>query len=311
MKFINFAPSNLALIKYMGKTDDAANVPANSSLSYTIDRFRTFVEAEVSTLDDDSWEPLNEHSMQLSKEEQTRFLVHCKYVKNMCKFDGNFIIRSGNNFPKNVGLASSASSFAALTKSIAQAISLIKKLPLMDDYGLATISQHGSGSSCRSFFSPWALWSIKSVDSIDIPYNNLQHKVIIVSREYKKISSSVAHKLVWTSPLFEKRLLIIEDRLQVLIEVLKEKQWMEAFKIVWQEFTDMHLLFETAKTPFSYLTNASIKLLDTLKEYFSKHRDGPLVTMDAGPNIHLLFRSDQGDLMKEICDYYSENYEII
>jgi diphosphomevalonate decarboxylase len=41
-------------------------------------------------------------------------------------------------------------------------------------------------------------------------------------------------------------------------------------------------------------------LLGYLLEFWDKKSDGPLVTMDAGPNIHLLFRKNQQALMQEL-----------
>ena len=35
-----------------------------------------------------------------------------------------------------------------------------------------------------------------------------------------------------------------------------------------------------------------------LENFWHKNKDGPIITMDAGPNIHLLFRQDQ----KKMCD---------
>ena len=43
-KWVASAPSNIALIKYMGKTDEQDNRPTNRSLSYTLNHLRTTVE---------------------------------------------------------------------------------------------------------------------------------------------------------------------------------------------------------------------------------------------------------------------------
>ena len=41
-------------------------------------------------------------------------------------------------------------------------------------------------------------------------------------------------------------------------------------------------------------------------------RDGPLVTMDAGPNIHLLYRPDQAELARQFkSDYLVGNYDVL
>ena len=73
----------------------------------------------------DRWEPLLTTSqgeslppLHLTKEEQDRFLRHLAFLKQKLHWKGvPFLLRSGNNFPQACGLASSASSFAALTKA--------------------------------------------------------------------------------------------------------------------------------------------------------------------------------------------------
>lgn len=55
----------------------------------------------------------------------------------------------------------------------------------------------------------------------------------------------------------------------------------------------MHALFETANPSFGYMTSHSLALLNLVRELWSRDGDGPLVTMDAGPNVHLIWRSEQ------------------
>ena len=50
------APSNIALIKYMGKSDSAVNRPTNASLSWTLENLRTYVRIQkCETLTSDQW----------------------------------------------------------------------------------------------------------------------------------------------------------------------------------------------------------------------------------------------------------------
>jgi diphosphomevalonate decarboxylase len=59
MKIQVSSPSNIALIKYMGKIPDQGNKPTNSSLSYTLEHLRTFVDVTLKTeLTEDEWKPL-------------------------------------------------------------------------------------------------------------------------------------------------------------------------------------------------------------------------------------------------------------
>ena len=139
-----------------------------------------------------------------------------------------------------------------------------------------------------------------------MPYKNLLHQVIIVEKQTKAISSSEAHQRVGSSLLFAGRPARAETRLAQLLTSLKTQDWQRSFELVWQEFWDMHALFETATPPFGYLTDDTLTVLSCVKNLWLQHADGPLVTIDAGPNVHLLFRPEQINLMKQIADELSQ-----
>jgi diphosphomevalonate decarboxylase len=63
--------------------------------------------------------------------------------------------------------------------------------------------------------------------------------------------------------------------------------------VCWDEFLDMHELFETSEPPFAYRDAGTGAVLDACRTAWERDGDGPLVTMDAGPNVHLLFRQGQ------------------
>lgn len=304
------APSNIALIKYMGKTDPSCNRPANPSLSYTLPNLQSYVELRPFSGQSDYWEPLEMPGFkpfQLSLASQERFLKHLQFIKTMFDYEGHFTVRSTNNFPTGSGLASSASSFAALTKCACMALSELTKKPLPDDFVQAQWSRLGSGSSCRSFFSPWALWDDEHCEAIDLPYTHLIHHVIIVSDQEKEISSKQAHLAVQTSPHYAFRPERAKVRLEELLVALRALDWKKAYEICWDEFMDMHELFSTCEQAFHYISPKSQHVLDTVQSFWRTHGDGPIVTMDAGPNVHLLFRNDQVEMAKFFIQEYVVN----
>lgn len=303
MQWFAEAPSNIALIKYMGKKDANSNIPMNPSLSYTLHHLLSSVTLETHPGHQDKWEPLslpNALDFKLSTTGQERFLRHLKHLKAYMNYSGSFVVRSRNNFPHGSGLASSASSFAALTQCALKAISELTHVPLPSLETQAHLSRVGSGSSCRSFFSPWALWGEQTVKAIDLPYKDLIHQVIIISHDEKKVSSSEAHRRIATSPLFATRAQQAEAHLKTLFHAFDAHDWASAYQVCWQEFQDMHQLFSTCSTPFSYINDQSQAALNTLQSLWDQSGDGPLITMDAGPNIHLLYRPDQAEMADKI-----------
>lgn len=209
-------------------------------------------------------------------------------------------------------MASSASSFAALTRCASQALATLTHKPELCVDEQALISRLGSGSSCRSFHSPWVLWKEDTVRPIDLSYPEMLHQVVVISRETKEVSSSEAHQRVKTSPSYLTRSDRAEENLRLLLDALTLKNWADAYQICWREFQDMHQLFHTCDQPFSYITEDSLAVLHELEQLWDRQGDGPLVTMDAGPNIHLLYRPDQIEIARQFKqDYLLGNYDVL
>jgi diphosphomevalonate decarboxylase len=315
MQWFSQAPSNIALIKYMGKKDEINNVPINPSLSYTLSHLISSVQLETLSGKKDFWEALQipgGESFHLSPAEQSRFLQHLLRLKDYFQYTGAFLVRSSNNFPHSSGLASSASSFAALTKCAMLALSELTQKPLPSMEEQAQLSRLGSGSSCRSFFSPWALWENDTVRLVDLPYKNLHHQVIVISHDPKKVSSREAHQRVKSSPQYSSRSQYATDNLNAILHALRAEDWKTTYQICWREFQDMHRLFHSCQQPFSYMTEASNQVLRSLQDLWHREGDGPLVTMDAGPNIHLLYRADQAEKAFQFKqDYLVGNYDVL
>lgn len=295
MKVEASAPSNIALIKYMGKVASESNLPSNASLSYTLEHLRSFVTIEESLgLSGDEWQPLEGMPrLELSENGKRKFIAHFGRLKELWSIPGFYVVRSANNFPSDCGLASSASSFAALTMAAGE---LARARGIAGgDYSaeaLSRFSRRGSGSSCRSFFSPWAMWRGEGAEIAKLDVK-LEHAVVVVEAGRKSVSSSEAHKRVTTSLLYQRRTERAEQRLDDLMKALKRGEWRASFEICWNEFWDMHALFETSRPAFGYMTAGSHEVLNVLRNIWSETGDGPLVTMDAGANIHVLLRAEQ------------------
>lgn len=310
------APSNIALIKYMGKIEGSGNKPTNGSLSYTLENLRTFVRLTEIEGGADQWKALVREDLQkieLSEKGQQRFLQHLQNLKEKWGVTKSFLVESANNFPSDCGLASSASSFAALTLAAAEMFQKVNPQPWgADRKYLSELSRQGSGSSCRSLYSPWALWQHEYAEPMGIvDFTNLHHIVVVVEDSKKEVSSSEAHKLVTTSPRFEGRPERAEMRLKDLVNALRFNDWHLARQIVWDEFIDMHRLFETSTPSFSYMTEGSKKVLEDCQAFWSKWQDGPLVTMDAGANVHLLFRNDQKKSFETYREHFKKDFKVL
>ena len=181
------APSNIALIKYMGKIDLKLNLPENGSLSMTLNELCTFIELKETAAEKSRFVPeapprihsdfeclvpklsghgidkIYRHLDQTFAQSSEIFHRHNLKSRKVSPVE----IRSANTFPTASGIASSASSFAALTLAGAalMAESADHFRSIFEESGefraeLAQISRQGSGSSCRSFDGPFVFWEI-------------------------------------------------------------------------------------------------------------------------------------------------------
>ena len=301
--------ANIALIKYMGKRDSGRNVSVNPSLSYTLPHLKTTVVVSDAVSGPDRWEYLSRAgnvALRLSPEGERRFLGYVRKLCDLWDHPQSVLVRSANNFPADAGIASSASSFSAATKAVA---ALLRRHETAAQ--LARLSRAGSGSSCRSFFAPWCMWDGDTIDALDFPVGDLLHMVVIVDGGRKSVSSSDAHLRVTTSPRFAGRQDRARVRMGQLLDALTHSDWRSAYEISWAEFQDMHELFHTSDPPFRYRTPVSDRILQECADLWAMHRDGPIVTMDAGPNVHLLFRQDQKAMMSQVRERYSPSHRVL
>ncbi len=328
LRFGAQAPSNIALIKYMGKKAGTANIPENGSLSMTLNDLCTYAEIELlpSTTGADSFQWIAElprlQSLKielkpsvptLKGEGLEKVIRHLKRVREesvaLFKEFGletrseslNFTLRTANTFPQGSGIASSASAFAAITLSAAMACA---KDPAKfektyeSDMGfrrrLARISRAGSGSSCRSFEGPWVQWQEEETIAVSSPAKDLSHFVLVVSETEKRVSSSQAHLRIKTSPLWSGRVERVEERLVMLREALERGDLRAVSKLAWSEAWEMHSLFHTAEEPFSYWEAQTMEALQFLTPDVTTETP-PIVTLDAGPNLHIIVESKHAD----------------
>ena len=327
------APSNIALIKYMGKKDHGLNIPENPSLSLTLDALCSYAELSDLAAQSDSdltirWIPeppriktsppyearvpsLSRHGMERAVEHAHRVALAAPAILSrhgvpvLGEGPRTLSLKTANTFPEASGIASSASSFAAITAAVALAFSRERDTfeRAWKDPGLrrafAAISRQGSGSSCRSFEGPWVLWNGETTESLKSALPSLAHFVLLVSREKKSVSSSEAHRRIKSSPLWDGRIARTTARVAELRTALEKGNLECISRLTWSEAWEMHSLFHTSSEPFSYWQPGTIEALQWFAREIATVGFGPIVTMDAGPNIHVTVEASRAAQWRE------------
>src|SRR5262249_53245236 len=149
-----------------------------------------------------------------------RVSTHLDVLRQRLNMNQRARVESANNFPMGTGIASSASSFAALTVAgvAAAGVSLTER-------ELTTLARLGSGSASRSIPAGFVEWHAGTTheesfaESIAAPdYWDLVDVVAIVSDAHKVVSSGEGHQIAKTSDLQAARVAGAGERLRVCKE---------------------------------------------------------------------------------------------
>ena len=305
MKVTWRSPSNIALIKYWGKY--GRQLPRNASISFTLQNAYTETSLDWNDKEDDG-------KIELEFEFEGREMPNfCQKIKTylagitdrlpfLTAYKLN--ISSWNSFPHSAGIASSASSMSALALCLCSMDeSLNGKISEESFYHKASdIARLGSGSASRSVFSQMALWGETKLDlnasnEFAIPYGDKVHEVfhgfhddiLMVSKSEKSVSSTAGHALMDSNPFSELRYKQAHNNLQRLLLALKSGDLKTFGQIVEQEALQLHALMMTSTPSYILMEGNTIELIKRLQAWRQMSGVPMFFTLDAGPNLHLLY----------------------
>lgn len=281
------ANSNIAFIKYWGNTDHHLRLPQNASISMNLEGLQTVTTVE--------WQDSQAHDkLTLNNETATGKAVE-RIQQYMDMFRERYGVQeyahvtSENNFPMGAGIASSASSFAALATAAAYAAQLD-----LSEKELTTLARLGSGSASRSVPTGFVMWH--QGDSHETSYAEtiadenhwpLIDIVAIVSDQHKKVGSTHGHPLADTSDLQAGRLLHVNQRLQEVQDAILNKDFEKMADVVELDSNLMHSVMMTSQPSLFYWEPASLTVMHLVRQL---RQEGVEVfyTLDAGPNVHCI-----------------------
>jgi diphosphomevalonate decarboxylase len=285
------ANPNIAFIKYWGDRDQTLRIPSNGSISMNLEglfsRTKVTFEARISQ------DELVLNGRPANGAAAARVSQFLDIVRKMADFEWYARVESENNFPMGSGIASSASSFAALSLAASKAAGLD-----LDERDLSRLARRGSGSACRSVPGGFVEWLVGEDDSSSYAesiapaeYWELTDCIAVVSQEHKETSSREGHSLAETSPLQEIRIADAERRLGICRRAIIERDFDSFAKIVELDSNLMHAVMMTSQPSLLYWEPATLAVMQAVV----KLRESGIpvcYTIDAGPNVHVLTPSE-------------------
>jgi len=285
-----FAPANIALCKYWGKRDTILNLPVTDSLSISLGTLGSHCKmafhegtADSVTLNGVTLQPAHPFVTRLA-----RFL-DCFRGEQQRRFR----IETVNTIPTAAGFASSASGFASIVKALDALHGW--QLPARS---LSILARLGSGSASRSLWQGFVHWhagtAVDGMDSFAEPlpdhWPDLRIGLVILNCGRKATGSTEAmQRTVETSALYHAWPRQVATDLATLLQAIRDRDFHTLGAAAEANALAMHATMMAARPAVLYWQPESV---EAMHRVWTARAEGLALyfTMDAGPNLKLLFR---------------------
>ncbi|NJC27543.1 diphosphomevalonate/mevalonate 3,5-bisphosphate decarboxylase family protein [Neolewinella antarctica] len=309
------SPSNIALVKYWGKHGD--QLPRNPSVSFTLDGAATdttlrYEVREQSGSGVDVKLSLdgvhNDAFSQRTAKFFERLLPIYPFLKQL-----SFAIETKNSFPHSAGIASSASGMSALALCLVDLEGkLFKPLGNAEFFEKASyLSRLGSGSACRSVYGGAAVWgkvdgvaqsneefAVPITDKLNPTFQTYHDDILLISKSEKSVSSRAGHQLMESNPYATARYAQAKQRTGEMVDILRRGD-VEAFgEMLESEALTLHALMMSSRPPYLLIRPNTLAVIERIQEFRRETKTPLYFTLDAGPNLHLLYPHADAEQVK-------------
>ena len=315
-------PSNIALVKYWGKTEP--QIPKNASISFTLSNSHTITTIDFTKKSNS--EADNKINFELffegKKKEDfkpkiakffERILEYCPYLTTY-----TMVIHSENSFPHSSGIASSASGMSAIAMCLMSLEKSLSSIELTNEFinkKASFLARLGSGSASRSIEGPLVVWGnhpdIKgSSDVFGVPFpyevhevfKNYHDAILLVDKGEKQVSSSVGHDLMHNHPFASQRFDQANENLAKISKILQNGDINSFINLVESEALSLHAMMLTSNPYFILMKPNTLEIINAIWRYRSNTGSKVCFTLDAGANVHVLYPANESKSILQFID---------
>jgi len=322
------SPSNIAFVKYWGKRE--GQLPANASLSMSL--AEAYTKTQLIAFDAEEESP----SLSLNGTTDHPFLSKIRILLEKMQIDfpilRSFDLALGttNSFPHSTGIASSASGMSAFALCLLDLANQAKGIIPDEEAFFRQASYYarlGSGSACRSIYGGFTVWGKYpglpfSDNEFAIPINEkvhpdflkLQDAILIVSSKPKVMSSSEGHTRMNKHSFAYAREVQAEKNMENILLALSQGDFDSLASLSELEALTLHSLIMTSEGRDILLEPGSLHIIHVVRN--ARKQGLPVFfTIDAGPNIHLIYPESHSTEVKSMIENellpYCEDQKVI
>ncbi len=291
------AHPNIAFIKYWGNRDEKLRLPMNGSISMNLRELSTRTMVTFDTALPRDIFDLN--GVRQSGEALKRVSEHLDLIRGIRGYSPRAHVLSENNYPADVGIASSAAAFAALTVAAVRASGIE-----MTEKDLSRLARRGSGSAARSIPGGFVEWMRGNSDADSYAHSIATHDywqltdcIVLVSTDKKKSTSTEGHAAASASPIQAGRVQDAERRLSLCRNAIQQRDFSALAEVIEQDSNLLHAVTMTSLPAIYYWLPITLEIMNTVRDW-RKAGIPAAFTIDAGPNVHVICEQNYEESVK-------------
>ena len=289
-------PSNIALVKYWGKK--GKQIPQNPSISFTLSECctETFVEFEkadrfgFSFFFEGKGNPAFGAKIEKFLMDNQAFFPFINQL--------NLKVESRNSFPHSSGIASSASSMSAFVMCLMEIESLLTGPSTAMALWGKTEAYEGSSDE----------YAVSLADDIHPIFKTYHDSILIVSGETKSVSSRAGHALMEGNPYAPARYAQANENIKNLLAALKSGDLDTFINITESEALQLHALMMCSNPSFILMKPNTLRIIEEVRDFRNETHIPLCFTLDAGPNVHLLYPDSEAKQVVKFIKKTLSNY---
>ena len=182
----------------------------------------------------------------------------------------------------------------------------------------------GSGSACRSVYGGAAVWgkvtgladsspefAVPVDDRLHPTFRDYHDDILLISKTEKSVSSRAGHALMEQNPYAPARYAQADRRTAEMLEVLRQGDTDKFGQLLESEALTLHALMMSSHPNYTLIEPNTLHVINKLR-WFRKETGLPIYfTLDAGPNVHLLYPNSVATgakaFIREHLLYYCED----
>ncbi|MEQ6123071.1 diphosphomevalonate decarboxylase [Pseudotenacibaculum sp. MALMAid0570] len=318
-------PSNIALVKYWGKSEP--QIPKNASVSFTLSKSHT-----KTTIDFTRTEKVEIPEFDLFFEGKKkddfkpkiakffeRILEYCPYL-----LEYRLTIHSENSFPHSSGIASSASGMSAIAMCLMSLERSLCDVEISDEFitkKASFLARLGSGSASRSIEGPLVVWGkheaieeSSDLYGVQFPYKvhsifeNYQDTILLVDKGEKQVSSTVGHNLMHNHPFAKQRFDQANENLERISKYLQNGDINSFISLVESEALSLHAMMLTSNPYFILMKPNTLEIINAIWRYRNVTGSNVCFTLDAGANVHVLYPENEKENVLQFIEEQLSQY---